>query len=333
MSSPQQSKPTKKPFARAKANFKALLDRYKDTPHRSFKPTPRLKRRYSLAGVREGWRLILDTLTFMRAHTKLFIRFIIMYGVVAYFLVGGISQFDYVSFREEATETVGSGLDLVSMSISLFGGTLLGSFSQSAGELQQFLGGFVALIFWLAVIWLVRMIIAKQPARLRDAFYNGPAPLVSALGVMLVMAFQLIPAALGVFALSVAVSDHWITSAGEGLAFGGAAILLTLLSLYWLSGSLIALMIVALPGMYPFKALAAARTLVNGRRWVIVVRFVTMVIIQLLIWAVVLLPTIILEGWLRFDWLPLVPVIVQLLSGFSLAFTSIYLYKLYRSML
>lgn len=325
--------PKASPLKRAKTGWQNLRQRYRDTPHRSFKATPKLRRRYSLEGIRQGWQLILDTLGFIKTHRKPLVRFMVLYGVVAYFLVGGVSQFDYVTFREEATQTVGSGLDAVTLALTIFGGTLMGSFGQTSGELQQFLSGFVAIIFWLAVIWLVRMLSAGEPAKLRDALYNGPAPLVSTLGVMLVMVLQLVPAALGFFALSVAVSEQWLTSAGEGLAFGGAAILLSLLSLYWLSGSVIATMVVALPGMYPLKALAAARTLVNGRRWVVVMRFVSMLIIQLLIWAVVLLPIILLEAWLRVEWLPLVPVAVQLLGGFSLVFSSTYLYKTYRAML
>jgi len=329
-----QEKTKKTPAKRTlKQRWQALRTKYKDTPHQSFKLTHKEKRFRGLQGVREGWQLVIDSFRFMRRYPKIFIPFVILYGLVGYFLIGGISQFDYVTFRENATQAVQGSVDAVSTSMSLFGATVLGSLNQEPNEVQRVLSGLLALLFWLAIIWVVRMISADKSVKLREAFYNSPTPLISTLFVLMVMVLQLIPAALGLFAFSVALNDQWINSAAEGLAFSGAAILLCLLSLYWLTGSLIATMVVALPGVYPMQALASARRLVLGKRWSIALRIVAMIIIQVLIWMVILFPVIMLEGWLRIEWLPLVPVTVQLLSGFTLVFSSVYVYKLYRSLL
>jgi hypothetical protein len=324
---------SKNPFRLLKAWWRQQRQRYNDTLHHSFKMTPQVKRRYKLQGVREGWQLILDSFIFLRRHSRKFLWLTLLYGVVAYFLVGGISQFDYVSFRQSASEATQGNLDAVSRGLSLFGTTLMGALNQEPTELQKFLSSLIAILFLLVTIWLVRMLSADKTVKLRDAFYNGPAPLLSLIIVLAVMVLQLVPAGLGFFAFAVAFNEQWITNAAIGLTFAGAAILLCVLSAYWLSGSLIATMVVALPGMYPFKALASARMLIVGKRWTIVARIFSAAIIQLLIWAVILFPTIMLEGWLRFDWLPLVPVVVQCLNAFTLLFSSVYLYKLYRSLL
>jgi hypothetical protein len=54
---------------------------------------------------------------------------------------------------------------------------------------------------------------------------------------------------------------------------------------------------------------------------------------MVLMWGVVFVPIVLLDGWLRFDWLPLVPVFYQVLIGLTLVYTTVYIYKLYRELL
>lgn len=323
----------KKGAKAAKAWIGRHLRRYHDTPHRSFRPTPRRAFHYSLKGVKEGWRLIIETVVFARTHVRFFAVLMLLYAGVGYLLVGGLSQVDFVQFKESAKDISANALDSVTTALSMFGAALTGAFRPPAGEVQQFFAAFLLLLFWLVTIWAVRMLSAGKPAKVRDALYNAGAPMISSLAVMAVMALQLIPAALGFFAVSVATNEQWIHGGVEAMAYAAAALLLSVLSLYWLSGSIVAIAIVALPGMYPMEALATARTLVTGKRWGIALRVVAMVVIQLLAWAVVLIPLFMLDQWLSLSWLPLIPVALQLLGGFSVIFSSVYMYKLYRSLL
>jgi hypothetical protein len=117
------------------------------------------------------------------------------------------------------------------------------------------------------------------------------------------------------------------------MAFAVAAVLLVLLSAYFVVSSLTAMIVITLPGTYPWQALRTARGLVMNRRWGVVLRVLTLVIHVVVVWGIVLIPVFLLENWLRFDWLPLVPAFVQGLIGLTLVYTSVYVYRLYRSLL
>lgn len=318
---------------KTKTAWRSLRKKYSDSPHRSFKATPRIKRNRPLKqGVREAWQLIVDTFLFAKQHRKFFIWLIVLYAFFTYFLVGGVSQVDYAALKSESGN-FSDGLDAVTKAGAFLGAALTGGLTAAPSDIQRFLSGLIMLLFWLVTAWTVRMLSAGKHIKLRDAFYNGSTPLIPTTIILLVIATQLIPAAIGLFAFQTAVTQNWITSPVEELAFGGAAVLLCLLSLYWLASSVVATAIVALPGIYPLRSLADARILTMGKRWEIALRLVSMLIIQVLIWGAILLPVFMLDTWLDLSWLPLVPIIMQVMSGFSIIFTSIYIYKLYRSLL
>lgn len=318
---------------RAKAKWRAIREKYSDTPHRSFRLTPRVKRKYSLQGVKEAWLLIIETLKFIRENAKIMLGLATLYGILTYLMVGGVSQIDYAALRQSSEEFLAGGLDRVTTALSYFGAALTGGLNEAPNELQQLTAAVLTLLFWLILIWAVRMVSAGKAIKIRDALYNGPTPFLSTLVLLAIIALQLIPAALGLFAFTVAVTDQWISSGVEGAAFGAAAALLCLLSLYWLTGSIIALNIVALPGMYPFQAFATARTLVTNKRWSVVLRVISLFVVQLIVAAVVLIPVFMLDSWLKLDWLPLVPLFIQIVSSLALTFSVVYIYKLYRSLL
>ncbi len=318
---------------RLKKKWHTLRSKYNDTPHHSFHLTPRIKRNYNLKEVKEAWALIIESAQFIKEHSKLLLGLATIYSVFSYFLVGGVSQIDYAALRQSSEELMAGGLDRITTAISYFGAALTGGLTEAPSEVQQITGGILALLFWLIVVWAVRMISAGQEIKIRDALYNGPTAFISTILVMVVLALQLLPAALGLFTFTIALTEQWIATGIAGLAFAGAATLLCLLSLYWLTGSIVAVTIVALPGMYPMQALTSARALVIGKRWGIAMRVLAMLFMQLLVAALILIPIFLIDNWLKFDWLPLVPLFIQVLSGLSLLFSAVYIYKLYRSLL
>ena len=114
-----------------------------------------------------------------------------------------------------------------------------------------------------------------------------------------------------------------------------AAGLLTVLSLYWITSTIISLVVVTLPGMYPYQAIKIGGDLVVGRRLKIILRFIWMLVLLVIFWAIILIPIILLDGWLKgiwpaISWVPTVPVIILLLSSFSITWVSSYVYLLYR---
>lgn len=318
------------------ASYRAWLQkRFDKNPHRSFRRTRAHVRRQSLfvITVKGSWRLVSETLVFIWRQRRIALWLGLLYAVLAYFLVGGVSQVDYNAFKDASQKVFGGEVGAITTAFSLFGAAFSGALSSQPSELQQFLSAFLAIFFWLALVWAARMLSAGKTIKLRGALYNSGGPFVPTLVILGVICLQLIPAAVGVFAYAAVTNGQWVQGGVESMAFAGAMIGLCLLSLYWLTASMVGLVVVTLPGMYPLRALATARDLVVDRRWSIVARLIVASILLVLIWAAVLVPAFLLDNWLRFSWLPLIPVAMQLLFAFSLVFLSVYTYKLYRSLL
>ena len=109
--------------------------------------------------------------------------------------------------------------------------------------------------------------------------------------------------------------------------------LIGLLSLYWMTSSFIAMIIVTLPGMYPFTALKTAGDLVVGRRLRIMLRLAWLVVGILPTWAIVLIPMIFIQGSLKIDWLPLVPMTALVMGSMTVLWAAVYIYLLYRKLI
>lgn len=119
------------------------------------------------------------------------------------------------------------------------------------------------------------------------------------------------------------------------MLFGGATILLIALSLYWIVSTLVAMVIVTLPGMYPGRALQLAGDLVVGRRLRIMLRVVWIFVVIFIFWALILLPMIVLDSKIKsaipaIEWMPIVPLTSMLLTSVSIVFLAVYIYVLYR---
>jgi hypothetical protein len=114
-----------------------------------------------------------------------------------------------------------------------------------------------------------------------------------------------------------------------------AALLLMILSIYWVTSTIFALVIVTLPGMYPWQAIRASGDIVIGRRIRILLRIIWLLFIDLLAWVIVVIPVVILDRLLKsaiswLDWLPLVPIAILVVSSFIVVWSSSYIYLLYR---
>ncbi len=340
------SKPAKKPIAKIKSvkrervplklrvtrTWKRLVVRTPKNPHRAFRLTrPRMY--VSREDVKATWRLQFESWKFIGGHKKILLGLGFIYAVAAFLLVGGVSQVDYVALKDATMQVMSGDLGALGQSTSLFGAALTGNLTSPPSEVQQFLSATLVILFWLAIVWAMRMLMANKEIRIRDALYNSGAPIVPMLVVLAVIAVQLIPGALGIFVYATALNGGWLGGGVESMAFAVAAVLLALLSLYFVVSSLIALIVIALPGTYPWHALRAARELVMNRRWAIVLRVLAVAVHMVVLWAIVLIPVFLLDMWLRFDWLPLVPIVMQVLVGLTLIYTSVYVYKLYRSLL
>lgn len=313
--------------------WQRVVVRTQGSPHRTFRLTPLKLHTPTSKDFKAVWGLLWGSWQFVWANKRILVGLGALYAIIAYLLVGGVSQLDYVALKDATVQVADGDLGAVGTAMSMFGAALTGNLSSSPTDMQQMLSAILMLFFWLAIIWATRMLSADKEIKLRDALYNSGTPIIPTLIVLAVTAVQLIPAALGIFAYSTALNGGWLDGGVESMTFAAAAVALSLLSAYFVVSSITAMVVVALPGTYPWQALGYARGLVMGRRWGIVLRIAALLAVVVAAWAVVLVPVFLIDGWLKFDWLPLVPVFMQMLIGITMVYTSVYIYKLYRSLL
>lgn len=213
--------------------------------------------------------------------------------------------------------------------------TTLGSLSPQLTEVQQVYATLLGLMVWLTVVWLLRNLLAGGKVRLRDGIYNSGAPIIPTAIVSVVLVLQLLPVALAAIGYSAASGTGMLDGGVEAMLFWAAAGLLTTLSVYWVSGTVFALIVVTLPGMYPMKALTISGDMVVGRRLRLLFRFLWLGMTVMVSWLLIMIPVILLDVWLKnmlpaIEWLPLVPVVVLMLGVLTLIWSASYIYLLYR---
>lgn len=302
----------------------------KPRPHRSFKKTRPARTQPALVTVKQN---TVDSFKTIWQERRLFTSLMVVYAIATAIFIGAIGQADFVELKEATLQVFGGSFDSVSTLITLLSSTMSGAFSTGLTELQQFLAIMLAASFWLSIIWALRMRFAEQKITMRDALYNSGAPLVSYVIVGFFIIMQLTPGAVGLFVLNVAMGGGFLQGGVEIMMFAVAAFLLCCLSIYWMSASITALVVVTLPQMYPWRAMQMASELAIGRRLRLVRHIVALAATLFVVWSVLLMIILILDAWLRFDWLPLLPVTVQVLSAWTVLYAATYIYRLYRSML
>lgn len=305
-------------------------------PHRSFRKTDKrdLPR---LAPLPSNIFFTAEVFGVMRRNKKAFISFILLY-VLMYTVLGGISSQDgYMTLTENiksiGTNVAGGNFDKATQTLVLFGSAITGGLNDPLSEAQQVYIGLLGLFTWLSVVWYLRHRLSGANVKVRDALYNAGAPFLSTAALAIVLLFQMFPGAAAVGVYAVMLATGAVSGGIESMMFALAAGLFVVLSLYWMTSTLLAMVVVTLPGTYPFRALSLAGDVVIGRRVSMIIRSAWMAFILLLVWAFVLVPVILLADVIPWKWLPLVPLAIQLLTGFSFIFFATYVYLLYRRMI
>ena len=309
-------------------------------PHRSFRLTQRrdYKRTLALQGY---WSFTGSVVRLLRQNKHLFISFGLLYMVISVLVLGLASQESFTALQDSIAE---AGKELYAGNWSAFGtaaalsiSTMAGKVSPNLTDAQQIYAVILGLMAWLITIWLLRQRMAGHAVRLRDGLYSAGSPIVATVAVSLVMVLQMIPVLLAVVGFTAARNTGLLDGGIEAMLFWAVAGGLGVLSAYWGIASIVAMVIVTLPGMYPMRALQIAGDLVIGRRLRIILRLLWMGALLALFWAVVLIPIILLDTWIKellpmIEWLPVVPVSAVGLSTISLIWTSSYIYVLYRGL-
>lgn len=276
---------------------------------------------------------------------KIFLPLLLIFVGLYIFLIGAMSENTLADVKanvEQANKDVADGKI---GTVGKAGLTLLGIISTGGlttmNDAQVVIAVLLFTIIWLVTIYLARHLLAgHQEIKMRDGFYSALSPLVSTLVVGLIIFLEAIPIMLTIIVFQVALTTEFLSTPFYALLFFMFAALMITLSLYLLSSSFFAIIVVSAPGLYPLTAVRMAKNLIMGRRLRFLIRVFYLVIIVALLYLLLLMPAIILDGVLKaqFAWLaeskiPFVAIIQLTITVFIFIYLSIYFYLFYRALL
>lgn len=315
-----------------------IKDHQSRRPHRSFRHTPRKIHQRPLQI--EGYFKFSSVVLRQIWQEKKFFLTLLLASVLSGVLLSGIMPHTtYNNLKSVMDQTYKTDDNLGSAfyksGLLLISAATDGGFNPLNTEAKQILIILVVMMVWLSTIWYLRHRMAHQKVKFRDAVYNAGAPLVSTFLIVVYMTIQAIPLMLFIIFYAAAVSTDFASTGAAAMMVHGIAFLVTVLSIYWLEGSFLALVIVTLPGMYPGKALSIAGDLVLGRRLKIILRILWHCFQVVSFWVILGVPVVYIDrqffsniGVLR--QLPIVPIFVAFMSMASAIWTNVYIYMLYR---
>jgi len=328
-----------RPFTSMRSSIRVFLSR---RPHRSFRLTRRrdYARSLALPGFFSFTHEVNATLW---KYRRIFGRLLIVLVIASAVLAGLGSEEAYTSLIDSLNETTSTVIDgdisQIGNAFLLLSSIVGGGLITSPSDAQQIFGVIIAVLTWLTTVWLLRNVLAGHKVTMRDGLYSAGSPIIAMLVTAFILVIQLIPVGVVILGYTAADSTGLLIAGGiEVMLFWAAALGLVLLSLYWITSTFFALILVTLPGMYPMKALRIAGDIVVGRRLRILNRMLWMALVLSITWLVIMIPLILIDGWLKNLWpvlagIPVIPFLLVVMGSVSLVWTSSYVYLLYRKVM
>lgn len=301
------------------------------SPHRSFYLTTHAQavRQINISGygrfVTEVWRMVRDNwLIYLKITLLMALAIIAVVGV-------SNAHSNYVDTRE-AMEKV--DLHPFLKQAGLVTQAIITSLTVTDANRQAATFIIVA-VAWLSLIFIARRVYSGNQLRLRDAIYSAGTPLVPMMVLLVAVLVQLLPLALVLISYSAITGAGYINQsiAIENMATWCVILAVLVLTIYWMVTSLLTLVSVTIPGLYPMRAYYETSIQVAGRRVKILFRILMMFLPLLALWALVLIPTVLLDSILKPKTFPVVQLVVSLLAAISCTWVSAYMYVLYRRIL
>lgn len=335
-------------FDKLKKRFATLRQKWQNfrkgrvNPHKSFRRSYRedYVRKTETPGLLSH---AMTTFQMIFKHWRTFLPLVIIMTFAYMILVGLLSEDIYLQFQESIDET---GAELAGGKIGNFAkaGLLLlstvttGGLDSSMGEAQMVFMIFLFLVMWLVTIYLLRYFMVGGKPKLRDGLYNALAPLISTLLIFVVISIQAVPMMLVVITYSAALNTGFLSTPFYALVYFIFASVMILISAYLLSSSLMALVAVTAPGLYPMQAMFSAADLMNGRRTKLIIRVIYLLLVIGFVYVITLTPVILLDLWLKSMWewiygVPIVPFCLLMVTCFVFIYATTYLYRYYRWLL
>ena len=283
------------------------------------------------------------TLKILFKNWKLFGGLLFIIVFLNMFFVGLMSESTYQAVQEsldESSELLQYGeIGRVAKSgLLLISTVTTGGLTNGLSEVQQVFVFLFGTITILVTIYYLRHLLAGNKPSIRDGLYNALSPLISAMLVLLLLFVHLIPVFIFTVLYSTAVSTQFLDTPLYAFLFWLLGLLLILLSAYLVPVSLLSLVAVTVPGIYPMQAVNAVTDMIQGRRTKFIIRVLFALLFVAVIWVVVMLPLIWLDLVLKqnVEWtegFPIIPFFLQIMTTFTIMYLSSYIYLYYRRML
>lgn len=337
-----ETKATRIKNAKAKKVKKERKPRHKALKlHKSFKRSYRedYKREFETPGILAH---LAETFKTISKNWKMFGLLMLLVIIANVVLVGIMSEETYTQFQnvldDTSEEIMGGEIgNVAKASLLLISTITTGGLSTSMSEVQTVFAVILFLIIWLVTIFILRHTMAGHKIKLRDALYNSGSPIISTFIVLAYVILDCVPIFIFIVAYSTAIQTDFLATPFYALLFFIFSALMFLISGYLLSSSIIAMIAVTAPGLYPMKAIHTARDLMMGRRIKFIIRILALFLTLIIIWAVVMIPIILFDLWMKtFEWtagIPFIPIILQIMTVFTAIFATAYFYIYYRWML
>ncbi|MBR3180374.1 hypothetical protein IKF57_02500 [Candidatus Saccharibacteria bacterium] len=309
--------------------------------HRSFRRSYRedYQRDLNVPGIMHH---IFESFKMIFQNWKLFLPLLVIVVILNIVLIGLMSQETYQNFHslidEASYQVAGNEIgNFPKAGLLLLSTITTGGLSSDSNEAALIIASIIFLIIWLTTIFLLRHRLAGNKVKLRDGLYNAMTPLISTFVVFIVAAIQCIPIFILIIFYSAAIQTEFLTTPFYAFLFFAFAALMILISSYLLSSSLMALVAVSAPGLYPLKALNTASALMMSRRFRFIIRLLALIVALIIMWVVIMLPLILFDLWMKtFEWtagIPFIPICLNIMTCFTCIYVTTYLYLYYRWML
>lgn len=285
----------------------------------------------------------MSTLKILFKNWKLFGGLLVIIVLMNVFCVGLMNESTYITMQDsidESSELLNYGEvgRVAKSAILLINNIASGGLTEDMKDIQPALAFFFVAVTLLVTIYFLRHLLAGNRPRIRDGLYNALAPLISVMLSIGLIFIHLIPVFIFLILYSTAIQTEFLSEPLYAFLFWLLSALLILLSAYLLPVSILSLMAVTVPGIYPMHAMNAVTDLVQGRRTKFIIRLAFGVLFLAVIWVIIMMPIIWLDLVLKqnVEWLegiPIVPFFFQLMSTFTVIYASAYVYLFYRRML
>lgn len=301
----------------------------KNPEYKSFRLRKRIKPA-NYKPVPTSWFLWKESLRFIKLNWKKVGSFLFIYMVLYVLFVRGLgSAIDFAGIKDNISANGESANGLI-RSFILFG-VLVSASNAVSSDVAAAYQSILFVVGSLAFIWLIRSLSGKNSKniRVKDSFYKGMHPLIPMIVVIFILALEAIPLSISAYLLSTALATAGV-SLLETSIFVLLAALVSMISLYLISGTWAAIYIVTLSGAEPWASVKASNNLISYSRWYVMRRLLALVFFLIFSAVLLIVPLLLIlpDGY---EYIAEIGFFVYMLVGFTIAHT--YLYKLYKSLL